>query len=130
MAEVNQGATVKKVFLRLMPVLFISYILAYIDRINIGFAALTMNADLGLSPYIYGLGAGVFFLGYFIFEIPSNLMLEKTGARRWIARIMISCGLLSAGMAVVQGCTGCLMVRFFVGVAEAGFFPGVILYHT
>jgi ACS family tartrate transporter-like MFS transporter len=82
----------------LMPVLFISYILAYIDRINIGFAALTMNADLGLSPYIYGLGAGVFFLGYFIFEIPSNLMLEKTGARRWIARIMISWGLLSAAM--------------------------------
>src|SRR5215217_8143344 len=96
MKEGTQSATVKKVFLRLMPVLFISYILAYIDRINIGFAALTMNADLGLSPYIYGLGAGVFFLGYFIFEIPSNLMLEKTGARRWIARIMISwaCSLL------------------------------------
>src|SRR5215210_1611808 len=82
MPETTQGATIKKVFLRLMPVLFISYILAYIDRINIGFAAIRMNVDLGISPYIYGLGAGVFFLGYFIFEIPSNLMLEKTGARR------------------------------------------------
>src|SRR4051794_25930088 len=90
MTDATHNATVKKVFLRLMPVLFISYILAYIDRINIGFAALKMNTDLGISPYIYGLGAGVFFLGYFIFEIPSNLILEKTGARRWIARIMIS----------------------------------------
>jgi ACS family tartrate transporter-like MFS transporter len=130
MAEVNQGATVKKVFTRLMPVLFISYILAYIDRINIGFAAIRMNADLGISPYIYGLGAGVFFLGYFIFEIPSNLMLEKTGARRWIARIMISWGAISACMAFIQGPTSFIIVRFLLGVAEAGFFPGVILYLT
>jgi len=130
MVEVNQGATIKKVFMRLMPVLFISYILAYIDRINIGFAALKMNVDLGISPYIYGLGAGVFFLGYFIFEIPSNLMLEKTGARRWIARIMISWGVLSAGMALVQGPTSFIVARFLLGVAEAGFFPGVILYLT
>ena len=130
MKEGTQSATVKKVFLRLMPVLFISYILAYIDRINIGFAALKMNTDLGISPYIYGLGAGVFFLGYFIFEIPSNLMLEKTGARRWIARIMISWGFLSAAMALVQGPTSFLIVRFLLGVAEAGFFPGVILYLT
>jgi ACS family tartrate transporter-like MFS transporter len=130
MKEGTQRATVKKVFLRLMPILFISYILAYIDRINIGFAALKMNTDLGISPYIYGLGAGVLFLGYFIFEIPSNLMLEKTGARRWIARIMISWGLLSAAMALVQGPTSFLIVRFLLGVAEAGFFPGVILYLT
>ena len=130
MAEVNQGATVKKVFTRLMPVLFISYILAYIDRINIGFAAIRMNADLGISPYIYGLGAGVFFLGYFVFEIPSNLMLEKTGARRWIARIMISWGAISACMAFIQGPTSFIIVRFLLGVAEAGFFPGVILYLT
>jgi ACS family tartrate transporter-like MFS transporter len=130
MKEGTQSATVKKVFLRLMPILFISYILAYIDRINIGFAALKMNTDLGISPYIYGLGAGVFFLGYFIFEIPSNLMLEKTGARRWIARIMISWGFLSAAMALVQGPTSFLIVRFLLGVAEAGFFPGVILYLT
>src|SRR3954447_21775360 len=130
MVEVNQGATIKKVFIRLMPILFISYILAYIDRINIGFAALKMNVDLGISPYIYGLGAGVFFLGYFIFEIPSNLMLEKTGARRWIARIMISWGVLSAGMALVQGPTSFIVARFLLGAAEAGFFPGVILYLT
>ena len=130
MKEGTQSATVKKVFLRLMPVLFISYILAYIDRINIGFAALKMNTDLGISPYIYGLGAGVFFLGYFIFEIPSNLMLEKTGARRWIARIMISWGAISACMAFIQGPTSFIIVRFLLGVAEAGFFPGVILYLT
>src|SRR5829696_3115347 len=103
MKEGTQSATVKKVFLRLMPVLFISYILAYIDRINIGFAALKMNADLGISAYTHGLAAGVFFIGYFIFEIPSNLMLEKTGARRWIARIMISWGIRSAAMALIQG---------------------------
>jgi ACS family tartrate transporter-like MFS transporter len=130
MSEVNQGATVKKVFTRLMPVLFISYILAYIDRINIGFAAIRMNADLGISPYIYGLGAGVFFLGYFVFEIPSNLMLEKTGARRWIARIMISWGAISACMAFIQGPTSFIIVRCLLGIAEAGFFPGVILYLT
>ena len=130
MNETTQAATIKKVFLRLMPVLFISYILAYIDRINIGFAALKMNADLGISAYIYGLGAGVFFIGYFIFEIPSNLMLEKTGARRWIARIMISWGILSAAMALIQGPNSFLIVRFLLGVAEAGFFPGVILYLT
>lgn len=130
MTEINQGATIKKVFIRLMPVLFISYILAYIDRINIGFAALKMNPDLGISSYIYGFGADVFFFGYFIFEIPSNLMLEKVGARRWIARIMISWGVLSAGMAFVQGPTSFIVARFFLGVAEAGFFPGVILYLT
>ena len=130
MPETTQGATIKKVFLRLMPVLFISYILAYIDRINIGFAAIRMNVDLGISPYIYGLGAGVFFLGYFIFEIPSNLMLEKTGARRWIARIMISWGAISACMAFIQGPTSFIVVRCLLGIAEAGFFPGVILYLT
>ena len=130
MPESTQGATIKKVFLRLMPVLFISYILAYIDRINIGFAAIRMNVDLGISPYIYGLGAGVFFLGYFVFEIPSNLMLEKTGARRWIARIMISWGAISACMAFIQGPTSFIIVRCLLGIAEAGFFPGVILYLT
>jgi MFS transporter, ACS family, tartrate transporter len=130
MAEINKDAIIKKVFGRLMPVLFVSYILAYIDRINIGFAAIKMNADLGISPYIYGLGAGVFFLGYFIFEVPSNLLLEKTGARRWIARIMISWGLLSAAMVFIEGPTSFIAVRFLLGVAEAGFFPGVILYLT
>lgn len=128
--ELNNAATVRKVCIRLMPVLFISYILAYIDRINIGFAALKMNTQLGISPYIFGLGAGVFFFGYFIFEIPSNLMLEKIGARIWIARIMISWGVLSASMAFVKGPTSFIVARFLLGVAEAGFFPGVILYLT
>src|ERR1700674_1409227 len=130
MPEHAQSATIRKVFLRLMPVLFISYILAFIDRINIGFAAITMNADLGFSSYTYGLGAGVFFLGYFIFEIPSNLALEKVGARRWISRIMISWGVVSACMVFVKGTTSFMIVRFLLGVAEAGFFPGVILYLT
>src|SRR4051812_23775554 len=130
MDKISQAATIKKVFLRLMPVLFASYILACIDRINIGFAALKMNADLGISAYIYGLGAGVFFIGYFVFEIPSNLMLEKTGARRWIARIMISWGAISACMAFIQGPTSFIIVRCLLGIAEAGFFPGVILYLT
>jgi D-galactonate transporter len=130
MPEVNKNAIVTRVLTRLMPMLFISYILAYIDRINIGFAALKMNAELGLSPYVFGLGAGVFFLGYFIFEIPSNLLLERIGARRWIARIMISWGVLSAGMAMVQGPRSFVIMRFLLGVAEAGFFPGVILYLT
>ena len=130
MAEVRKDEIIKKVFYRLMPVLFVSYILAYIDRINVGFAAIKMNADLGISAYIYGIGAGVFFLGYFIFEVPSNLMLEKAGARRWIARIMITWGILSAAMMFVQGPTSFIVVRFFLGVAEAGFFPGVILYLT
>ncbi|MGX1349647.1 ACS family tartrate transporter-like MFS transporter [Bradyrhizobium elkanii] len=122
--------TIKTVSLRLMPVLFISYVLAYIDRINIGFAALRMNADLSISPYIFGFGAGVFFLSYFIFEIPSNLALAKFGARKWISRIMVSWGIISAAMAFVQGPTSFIIVRFLLGAAEAGFFPGVILYLT
>jgi MFS transporter, ACS family, tartrate transporter len=130
MVDVDHGATVKKAFFRLMPVLFISYILAYVDRINIGFAAIRMNTDIGISPYVFGLGAGVFFIGYFIFEIPSNLMLEKAGARRWICRIMVTWGALSACMAFVQGPTSFIIARFFLGVAEAGFFPGIILYLT
>jgi len=107
-----------------------SYVVAYIDRINIGFAALKMNADIGISPYIFGLGAGVFFLSYFIFEIPSNLALARVGARKWISRIMISWGVISACMAFVQGPTSFVLIRFLLGSAEAGFFPGVILYLT
>ena len=99
MPEVNREAVIGKAFSRLVPVLFVSYILAYIDRINIGFASLKMNADIGITPYIYGFGAGVFFFGYFIFGIPSNLILEKAGARRWITLIMVTWGLLSAAMA-------------------------------
>jgi MFS transporter, ACS family, tartrate transporter len=98
--------------------------------VNVGYAALTMNADLGLSQAAYGLGAGIFFIGYFLFEVPSNLILEKVGARVWIARIMVTWGLLSAGMAFVNGETSFYVVRFLLGVAEAGFFPGIVLYLT
>ena len=113
-----------------MPLLMGCYLLAYLDRINIGFAAITMNHDLRLDAYHYGLGAGLFFWGYFFFEIPSNLALQRFGARRWIARIMVTWGLLSMGTAFVKGWVGFLTLRFLLGVAEAGLFPGVILYLT
>jgi MFS transporter, ACS family, tartrate transporter len=122
--------TVKAVFVRLMPLLMICYVVAYLDRINIGFAALTMNQDIGLDAYHYGLGAGLFFWGYFLFEVPSNLLLERYGARRWIARILITWGLVSMATAFVTGQTAFLALRLALGVAEAGFFPGVILYLT
>ena len=113
-----------------MPLLMGCYLLAYLDRINIGFAAVAMNHDLHLDAYHYGLGAGLFFWGYFFFEIPSNLALQRYGARRWIARIMVTWGLLSMGTAFVKGWVGFLVLRFLLGVAEAGLFPGVILYLT
>jgi len=122
--------TVRTVFLRLMPLLMACYLLAYLDRINIGFAAVTMNRDLSLDAYHYGLGAGLFFWGYFFFEVPSNLMLARFGARRWIARIMVTWGLVSIGTAFIHGWVGFLVLRFILGVAEAGLFPGVILYLT
>jgi len=122
--------TVRTVFVRLMPLLMACYLLAYLDRINIGFAAVTMNRDLGLDAYHYGLGAGLFFWGYFFFEVPSNLMLARFGARRWIARIMVTWGLVSMGTAFIHGWVGFLVLRFILGVAEAGLFPGVILYLT
>jgi len=103
---------------------------AILDRVNVGFAALTMNEDVGLSPYLYGWGAGIFFFGYFIFEVPSNVILEKVGARWWIARIMVSWGIISAAMALVSGELSFYVLRFLLGVAEAGFFPGIILYLT
>src|ERR1700690_3500810 len=115
--------TMRKVYLRLLPFTFALYLICYLDRANIGFAALTMNKDLGLSTYIYGLGAGAFFWGYFLLEVPSNLILERVGARRWIARIMITWGLLSAATMFVQGETSFLVMRFLLGIAEAGFFP-------
>ncbi|MBE7204675.1 MAG: MFS transporter, partial [Parafilimonas terrae] len=127
MAPKEQDRIVRQVFFRLMPLLFIGYVMAYVDRINVGFAALRMNADLGIGPAVFGLGAGIFFIGYFLFEVPSNLILEKVGARRWIARIMIAWGLLSAVMMFVQGATSFLVLRFLLGAAEAGFYPGVIL---
>ena len=122
--------TIAKVSWRLLPLVALAYCIAYIDRSNISFAALTMNKDLGFSAYIYGWGAGIFFFGYFLFEIPSNLVLEKIGARIWIARIMITWGIISALTAFVTGPWSFLTVRFLLGAAEAGFFPGMILYFT
>lgn len=118
----------RKVTLRIVPFIMLLYFIAFLDRVNIGFAALTMNEDLGLSPTVFGLGAGIFFFGYFLCEVPSNLILYKVGARIWIARVMISWGLVSACMIFVQGTTSFYVLRFLLGVAEAGFFPGIILY--
>ena len=126
----SDAELISKIRWRLLPLMFAAYIIAYIDRVNIGFAALQMNPHLGFSATVYGLGAGVFFIGYFIFEVPSNLILERVGARLWIARIMISWGLISAAMMFTQGPVSFYILRFFLGVAEAGFFPGMILYLT
>src|SRR6202142_4798891 len=120
--------TIAKVSWRLLPLVALAYCIAYIDRSNISFAALTMNKDLGFSAYIYGWGAGAFFWGYFLFEVPSNLILEKVGARIWIARIMISWGILSGATAFVVGPWSFLTMRFLLGLAEAGLFPGMILF--
>jgi MFS transporter, ACS family, tartrate transporter len=129
-AEAIERRTIAKVSWRLLPLVALAYCIAYIDRSNISFAALTMNKDLGFSAYIYGWGAGIFFFGYFLFEIPSNLILEKVGARIWIARIMITWGIISALTAFVTGPWSFLIIRFLLGAAEAGFFPGMILYFT
>ena len=122
--------TMRKVYLRLLPFCFCLYLICYLDRANIGFAALTMNRDLGLSTYVYGLGAGAFFWGYFLLEVPSNLILERVGARKWIARIMVSWGIVSGCFALVDGPIAFFSLRFLLGLAEAGFFPGMILYFT
>ena len=119
-----------KVRRRLIPFMFLLYIVAYLDRVNIGFAALQMNRDLGLSPAVYGFGAGVFFLSYFLFEVPSNLIMVRVGARLWIARIMITWGVISVAMMFVRGPISFYALRFLLGAAEAGFFPGMILYLT
>ena len=119
-----------KVRRRLIPFMFVLYVVSYLDRINVGFAALQMNEDLGFSSAVYGLGAGIFFLGYCLLEVPSNLILARVGARRWIARIMIGWGFVSAGMMFVRTPTSFYTLRFLLGVAEAGFFPGMILYLT
>lgn len=123
-----ESKVMRKVTLRIVPFIMLLYFIAFIDRVNLGFAALTMNKDLGLSPSVFGIGAGIFFLGYFLFEVPSNLVLHKVGARIWIARVMISWGLVSGCMALVQGINSFYLLRFLLGVAEAGFFPGIILY--
>ena len=124
------AAAIRAVTWRIVPFLMLCYFVAFVDRVNLSFAALQMNHDLGFSATVYGWGAGLFFIAYFICEVPSNLLLEKVGARRWIARIMVSWGLVSACMALVSGVTSFYVVRFLLGAAEAGFFPGVILYLT
>jgi ACS family tartrate transporter-like MFS transporter len=121
---------IRRISLRLLPFLFLLYIVAYLDRVNVGFAALHMNASLGLSHASFGIGGGIFFLGYFLFEIPSNLILHRLGARLWIGRIMISWGLVACAMIFVSGPKSFYFLRFLLGLAEAGFFPGVILYLT
>lgn len=125
-----QRRTIVKVWWRLLPLVMVAYLVAYIDRTNIAVASLTMNPDLGFSAYLFGWGAGIFFIGYAVFEVPSNLILHRVGARRWIARIMITWGIVSGLMAAVQGPVSFLVLRFLLGVAEAGFFPGMILYFT
>ena len=129
----NQSAAIngyRKATLRIVPFLFVCYFFAFLDRVNVGFAKLHMLSDLHLSEAAYGLGAGIFFIGYFLFEVPSNLILHRVGARLWIARIMVTWGIVSAAMAFVTSPAMFYVLRFLLGVAEAGFFPGIILYLT
>ena len=130
MAQAPYRSAIRKAAFRLLPLLCLCYAVNFLDRVNVGFGALAMNQDLGLTPAIFGFGAGIFFIGYILFEIPSNLALQRFGARIWIARIMISWGLVAAGMSLVSGPIGFYAMRFLLGVAEAGFFPGIILYLT
>ena len=128
MSSEVETRTLRRITWRIAPFIMLLYFIAYIDRVNIGFASLTMNKDLGFSPTIFGFGAGIFFWGYFLFEVPSNIVLDKVGARLWIARVMISWGIVSAAMAFVWNDTSFYVLRFLLGAAEAGFFPGIILY--
>lgn len=120
--------TLRKITWRIVPFIMILYLIAYIDRVNIGLAVITMKEDLGFTASILGFGAGIFFLGYFLFEVPSNIILHKVGARIWIARVMVTWGIIAGGMAFVESSTSFYVMRFLLGVAEAGFFPGIILY--
>lgn len=123
-----EASTVAAATRRLLPFLFLLFVVNFLDRVNVGFAALQMNAALGLTPDMFGLGVGVFFVGYLLFEIPGNLALQRVGARVWIARIMISWGILSMAMALATGAKSFYALRFLLGVAEAGFVPGILLY--
>ena len=120
--------TMRRITWRIVPFIMLLYFIAYLDRVNIGFAALTMKQDLGFTASMLGFGAGIFFWGYFLFEVPSNIALHKFGARMWIARVMVTWGIISGGMAFVEGPTSFYIMRFLLGAAEAGFFPGIILY--
>ncbi len=126
----DEHAIVRKVTLRIIPFVFLLYIVSYLDRANIGYAALEMNKDLALTSEAFGFISGIFFIGYFLFEVPSNIMLNKFGARVWIARILVTWGLIAAATAFAQSANQLYVLRFLLGVAEAGFFPGVIVYLT
>src|ERR1700726_2940723 len=130
MVRTLEQSAMRKVYLRLLPFAILTYFFCYLDRINVGFAALTMNKDLGLDASMFGMAAGAFFWGYCLFEVPSNMIMEKVGARIWIARIMISWGILSGATAFCTGPYGFMTVRFLLGLAEAGFFPGIVLFFT
>ncbi len=125
-----EKATMRKVYLRILPLTVVMYFLCYIDRINVSFAALTMNKDIGLSAATYGFSATAFYIGYVISRIPSNLIMDKVGARLWLARIMVSWGIASAATAAVVGPNTFLLVRFLLGAGEAGLFPEIILLFT
>jgi D-galactonate transporter len=126
----SEAAVYRKITGRIMPYLFLCYVLAYVDRVNVGFAKLQMQQALGMSDSVYGLGAGIFFLGYFLFEVPANMVLQRIGARRWIGPLMIAWGVISACTLFVQGAASFYAFRFVLGIVESGFFPGVILYLT
>jgi len=130
MESAIERATMRKVYLRILPFAALTYFFCYLDRINISFAALTMNKDLGLDAAIYGMAAGCFFWGYVLFEVPSNIILEKVGARLWIARIMVTWGIVSGATAFATGPYSFAAIRFLLGLAEAGLFPGFVLYFT
>jgi ACS family tartrate transporter-like MFS transporter len=127
---VDSASVLSRTRRRLLPLLIVLFIVSYLDRVNVSFAKLTMNSALGIDDAVYAFGAGIFFIGYFLFEVPSNLILERVGARRWIARIMITWGLVSGATAAVSGGNSFIAMRLLLGMAEAGFFPGIILYLT
>jgi MFS transporter, ACS family, tartrate transporter len=130
MTRTVEQSAMRKVYLRVLPFAVLTYFFCYLDRINVGFASLTMNKDLGLDPAMYGMAAGAFFWGYVLFEVPSNIILEKLGARLWIARIMVTWGIVSGATAFATGPYSFMAIRFLLGLAEAGLFPGFVLYFT
>ena len=129
-ADPQENATYRKVMWRLLPVLFIAYILAYLDRVNVGFAKLGMKEEPWFSDAVFATGSGIFFIGYMLFEVPANIILHRVGARIWITRIMVSWGIVSSMLALSEGATSFYVLRFLLGIAEAGFFPGILLYLT
>jgi ACS family tartrate transporter-like MFS transporter len=127
---IEADAVLRRAAWRLVPLILAMYVAAFLNRVNVGFAALTMNQDLGFTPEVFGWGTGIFFLGYLLFEVPSNLIMERVGARLWLSRIMITWAIVSMAFAFVQGPVTFFLLRFLLGVAEAGFYPGVLLYFT